>query len=191
MTLVASWVDTLPKDGTFCAVSGNLGTSETETPNHAICAPYFDGTALDRYGIIDGERALVFNTEIHRKYPYPTFPNEKFMTEAVAWNRMAADGYKIRFFNDIIWVYEYKEDGLTKAGSSLFVNNPKGYGLWLREKAKFQGSGIAERLRMYYTFTCDLSLQHTSRQIASFIGAPYPLISVINTFHKLIHLFRK
>ena len=34
------------------------------------------------------------------------------MTEAVAWNRMAADGWKIRFYNEILTIYEYQPDGL-------------------------------------------------------------------------------
>ena len=44
------------------------------------------------------------------------------MTEAVIYNRMANDGYKMRFYNDIVWIYEYRSDGLTKAGNSLFVS---------------------------------------------------------------------
>ena len=34
-------------------------------------------------------------------------------------------------------IYEYQEDGLTQAGSRLFLDNPRGYGLLLREKAEF------------------------------------------------------
>ena len=105
------------------------------------------------------------------------------MTEAVAWNRMAADGYKMRFYNDIIWIYEYKEDGLTKAGSRLFLNNPRGYGLWLREKAAFEQQGFVQRLRMVYTFTCDLAELHDVHTIAESIGAPAPLIAVMKAAH--------
>ena len=110
------------------------------------------------------------------------------MTEAVAWNRMAADGYQMRFYNDIIWIYEYKEDGLTKAGSKLFLNNPGGYGLWLREKALFTNEKL---LKTYYTFTCDMAAQYTARQIAQYIGAPRGVIACIYGFRKLVNLVRK
>ena len=113
------------------------------------------------------------------------------MTEAVAWNRMAHDGYKMRFYNDIIWVYEYKEDGLTKAGSSVFLNNPKGYGLWLREKAEFENVGLKNKLKMYYTFTCDLSDRLSTREIARCIGANPLLISVFDRIHKVKQMIRK
>ena len=126
---VAKWESQLGDKTEFCGFAGNLGISESETPNTIFEGEYFEGTALDRYGKIDGERAIVFYTEIHKKYKYPVFQTEKFMTEAVVYNRMAHDGYKMRFYNDIIWIYEYKEDGLTKAGNKLFINNPYGYGL--------------------------------------------------------------
>lgn len=74
------------------------------------------------------------------------------MTEAVIYNRMANDGYKMRFYNDIVWIYEYRSDGLTKAGNSLFLNNPRGYGLWLKEKALFMNFSLIKRIKMYYTF---------------------------------------
>ena len=188
---IINWEAELPCTEKYCGLAGNLGTSERFTPNRIFDGGYWDGTALDRYGIVDGERAMVFYTDVHRQYRYPIFPGEKFMTEAVTWNRMANDGYRMRFYNDIIWVYEYKEDGLTKAGSSLFLNNPKGYGLMLREKAAFLHWQFGKVIRMWYTFTCDLSLQYSSHNISQYIHAPYPLISFINTLHKIIHFIRK
>ena len=188
---IICWEAELPSSGKYCGLAGNLGTSEKTTPNRLFDGGFWDGTALDRYGIVDGERAMVFYTDVHRQYRYPVFPGEKFLTEAVTWNRMANDGYRMRFYNDIIWVYEYKEDGLTKAGSSLFLNNPIGYGLVLREKAAFLRWSFGKLLRMWYTFTCDLSLQYSSREISQYIGAPYPLITLINTLHKIIHFIRK
>lgn len=176
---VVRWEQQLPDNGQFCGVAGNLGTSEEDTPNTRFPEEYYEGTLLDRYHKVDGERAIVFYTSIHRKYKYPEFPGERFMTEAVVYNRMAHDGYKMRFYNDIIWIYEYKEDGLTKAGQSIFINNPRGYGLWLKEKAQFEHKSIVDKLKMYYTFTCDLEKQYDSKLIARSIGAPSWLIRLI------------
>lgn len=138
---VISWERVLPSENKYCGVAGNLGTSVDKTTNRLFKNDFYEGDLLDRYKNVDGERAIVFYTEIHRKYKYPEFQGENFITEAVAWNRMAHDGYKMRFYNDIIWIYEYREDGLTKAGNRLFLNNPCGYGLWLREKLNFCGGG--------------------------------------------------
>lgn len=176
---IIKWESELPKDKKFCGVAGNLGTSTTHTPNTIFPEDYIDGTAMDRYKTIDGERALAFYTNVHRKYMYPIFEEEKFMTEAVAWNRMANDGYSIRYFNDIIWIYEYKEDGLTKAGKSVFFNNPRGYGLWLSEKSAFAKDGILKKIRMIYSFVCDLSDMYNAKMIAKCINAPLLLIKLL------------
>lgn len=186
-----SWISELPAGEKFCGVVGNRGFSPEVTPNQFAQEPFYEGTFFDRYKNVDGERDCIFFTDIHRKYKYPVFPGEKFMTEAVVWNRMAHDGYKVRYYSDIIWIYEYKEDGLTMAGSELFLKNPQGYGLWLREKAQFEHAGLCERLKLYYTFTCDLSNRIPSKEIAQCIDAPYLLIAAINAAHKLIHKIRE
>ncbi len=183
---IVGWESQLDNKDNFCGLAGNLGTSKDYTPNTVFEGDFYDGSAFARYGKIDGERAMVFYTHVHRNYKYPLFKNEKFMTEAVAWNRMAHDGYKMRFYNDIIWIYEYKEDGLTKAGSKMFINNPYGYGLWLREKSKFMGENFFDRLKLYYTFTCDLSGKYDVNLISKAIGAPKFLISIIKFVRKII-----
>lgn len=70
---VLLWESELPKEQKFCGFAGNLGTSATETPNRIFEAPYLDGTALDRYGLVDGERAMVFYTDIHFRLKYTVF----------------------------------------------------------------------------------------------------------------------
>lgn len=192
---VAKWEESLSKNGKYCGVAGNLGTSATETPNTPWTEEYRDANFLERYPEytnkpIDGERAWVFYTEIERKYKYPEFEGEVFMTEAVTWNRMAKDGYIMRFYNDIIWVYEYQNDGLTKSGSTLFVRNPMGYGLWLREKQRFINNRLSSRLRLYYTFTCDLMPYHSYEVIAKAIGTNKLVIWLCAGAHKMLNLTR-
>lgn len=195
---VVSWFEEINPDGEIKGIVANRGYSPTETVNYLFEEVYLDKTLLDIYTlkraekqVFDGERAFVFYTDFHKKYMYPEFEGENFMGEAVTWNRMAHDGFKMRFYNDIIWVFEYKDDGLTRAGSSIFLKNPKGYGLMLKEKAEFLGWSKKQILKMWYTFTCDLSLLYTSKEIAGFVGAPYLLIAAINTTHKFIHLIRR
>lgn len=181
------WIHSLPADEKYCGVAGNLGTKTNYTPNTIFSEPYLDGTALDRYKNVDGERAMVFFAEIHRKYKYPTFEGEKFITEAVTWNRMAADGYKMRFYNDIIWIYKYMEDGLTAAGNTLFLNNPHGYGLWLRERAEFENWSILRKLKLVYGFTCELYKLFDVDTIAECINTHTLMIRFCILFHKLKH----
>ncbi len=188
---ILSWEAALPRDGKFCAVAGNLGTGRQETPNALLPEPYFDGNAFDRYGVVEGERALAFYTEIHRAYPYPECPGEKFMTEAVVWNRMAHDGYRIRFYNDIIWIYEYKSDGLTNAGYRLFLENPQGTGIFFREKADFLRYSWRNRVGMWYGFATDNFSRCTDDQIAEYIQMPRWLVGPVRVLHGAVQIIKK
>lgn len=188
---IIAWEEALPKDQKYCGFAGNLGTAPEVTPNKPLPGPYFDGTAFDRYGIVEGERASVFYTEIHRGYLYPEYPGEKFMTEAVTWNRMANDGFRMRFFNDIICIYEYRADGLTRAGYDLFLKNPRGTALFFREKAVFFHYPLKTKLGMWYGFTCDAMDSCTNAQIAEFIDMPLWLVEPMKQLHYLIKFIRR
>lgn len=188
---ILRWEAALPRDQKFCAVAGNLGTAPDVTPNTPLPGEYYDGNAFDRYGIVEGERALAFYTRVHRQYLYPDCPGEKFMTEAVTWNRMANDGYKIRFHNDIIWIYEYKEDGLTNAGYRLFLENPQGTGIFFREKAKFLHYSFWGVLGMWYGFATDARNRCTRDQIAEYIAMPHWLVDPMLWLHSAIQFIKK
>lgn len=192
---VIRWERTLPGDEKFCGVVGNLGTSADETPNTRFDGDYRDASLLERYADysdhpVDGERAPVFYTDIQKRYKYPEFEGEKFMTPAVTWNRMAHDGYKVRIFNDIIWIYEYQADGITAQGNMNFLKNPQGDGLWSREKADFIGYGLKRKIKMWYSFYCehtfcDPAYRLTKKQCARYIGAPYALIWLLSLYKRI------
>ena len=188
---VIQWDGELPADGHFCGYVGNRGITPTQTPNRLFPGGYLDGTALNRYDQVDGERAFVFYTEIHRKYLYPEFPGEKFLTEAVTWDLMAHDGYKMRFYNDIIWIWEYKDDGLTRAGYRVFLENPQGTGLFFRQKAEFLHYSLWNKLTLWYGYATDAMDRCTDEQIASYIGMPKALVPPCRWLHGLVQILKK
>lgn len=186
---IVMWESMLPANMSFCGVAGNMGVSETKSINHEYISAFHDGTLLDSFNY-NGERVIAFYTDIYRQYSFPVFPEEKFMTEAIVYNRMAHDGYKMRFYNDIICVYEYRDDGLTKAGNRLFLQNPQGYGLWLREKEEFMRASLKSRFRLWYTYYCEMTFceeqyRLTKKQCAEYIGAPLWAMYASAVLHKL------
>ena len=188
---VIRWDGELPADGHFCGYAGNMGTALGVTTNRLFPGDYLDGTALDRYDRVDGERAFVFYTEIHRKYLYPEFPGEKFLTEAVTWDLMAHDGYKMRFYNDIIRIWEYKDDGLTQAGYRVFLENPQGTGLFFRQKAEFLHYSLWNKLTLWYGNATDAMDRCTDEQIARYIGMPQILVPPCRWLHGLVQILKK
>lgn len=198
---VAYWESTIAGKPMFMGVVGNRGTTETYSPNRPLGAPYKDGNVFERYPeytdeVIDGEHAGVWYTAVHRKYKYPEFEGENFMTPCIAWNRMAHDGYRVRVFDEIIWVCNYLQDGLTMQGNMRFIKNPQGAGLCLKEKAAFLHFSLLEKIKMWYTFYCDHTFcdpqyRLTKKQCARYIGAPVCMIYASAALHGLLHVFKK
>lgn len=86
---------------------------------------------------ISGDKADIYFTEIIKKYPFPAYENENFIPESVVWNVIAEDGFKLRYFNEIVYYCEYLPDGLSAMGDRKIVENPKGYGLYLQQAIKY------------------------------------------------------
>ncbi len=73
-----------------------------------------------------GDNAEVWVTAILRQHPFPEFPGERFMSESVVWHAMSRAGHQMIFIPRGIYLCEYREDGLTKAGRKLRLLCPCG-----------------------------------------------------------------
>ena len=134
---ILKWEQSISLKDNFAGVSGNCGYSANQLIGETFEGDYIDATALEREKLrIFGDKAEVYYTDVIKRYPFPVFENERFLTESIVWNRMAEDGYKIRWFNKIIYIAEYRDDGLTKHYDQLLANNPQGYALDVKERIR-------------------------------------------------------
>lgn len=113
---------------------------------------YLDITNIDRakYGLL-GDRAEVYYTDILKKYPFPVFENENFISEAVVWNRIAHDKYKLRFVNDVIYYCEYLETGLSKNIQNVFLKNWKGYTFYVNQELMYR-TQFVKKLSLLFAY---------------------------------------
>ena len=72
-----------------------------------------------------GDMCEIFKTEVLKKYPFPVFNNERFLSETLIWNKIALD-YNTVYINKPIYVASYLNDGLSKNYLKLVYNNPIG-----------------------------------------------------------------
>lgn len=99
---------------------------------------YVDATNLQRaYYDLDADMCEAYKTDVFKKYPMPAWPGEKFAPEQIALNEIALDGYLLRWHQDIIYLCDYLEDGLTKNSAWLVKNNPMGYAMMYAHKLKY------------------------------------------------------
>lgn len=99
---------------------------------------YIDATNLERgrYGLW-GDKAEVYKTNVLKKYPFPEFENENFLSEEIVWNKIAKVGMKIRWYNKNLYYCEYLEDGLTSQGMDKLLKNPKGWAALISDAKEY------------------------------------------------------
>lgn len=190
-------VDSIPSDmiSQFAGVCGCRGYSES-----VLIGTTFDGQVIDctslnrsRHGIT-GDKAEVFFTHILKKYPFPEYEGEKFVTECVVWDTIAEAGYVLRYFNQIIYLCKYLEDGLTHQGLDLYYRNPQGYGHYLRmcrgNKKFTRGESAYYDAECYYHWKDTMSVN----EIAELIGTNIIwllVISYLTAFRKWLSKAKK
>ena len=100
------------------------------TVEEPICHVAHPGIPVDtlkepRIGTAGRDCCDTFRTELFTKYRFPEFEGEKFIGEGAAFFPMELESEGV-YFNEVIYLCSYREDGLTKAGKKMRVANPLG-----------------------------------------------------------------
>lgn len=72
---------------------------------------------------VTGDLSEVFRTDVMREFPFPEIEGEKFCPEVLVWNRIARK-YKLRYFNEAIYIAEYQPEGLTARIVEIRMKSP-------------------------------------------------------------------
>jgi glycosyltransferase involved in cell wall biosynthesis len=75
---------------------------------------------------IKGDKAEIYKTKVVQDNPFPLIEGERFCPESLIFYRLANQEYKLRFFNEDIYVCEYLEGGLTRSSFGTIKNGPIG-----------------------------------------------------------------
>lgn len=75
---------------------------------------------------IKGDKAEIYLTSVLKRFPFPVFEDERFLSEAIVWNSISSAGNKLVFIDKGIYICEYLRDGLTSNARRLQLKNPKG-----------------------------------------------------------------
>ena len=147
------WFSNLKDDKKYCGVAGNRGYRNGKIIGSTFSGNVISCSAIERNKYnIKGDKFEVYYTNILKKYPFPEFEGEKFLSEIIVWTRMAKDGYIIEWHNDIIYLCEYLNDGLTTNNYKLLRNNPKGYALRIKEQVLYANISFKQKLGYYSTY---------------------------------------
>lgn len=94
----------------------------------------FDSNHFDIYYKynVKGDKGIMFRTNVIKQYKFPRINNEKFITEALIYHRIAKK-YITRYINEVLEIKEYRDDGLSKKYIKLLVNNPNSASIYYKE----------------------------------------------------------
>lgn len=152
--VIGKWWKDIKEDESYAGISGLKGNKKGEviggTP---LFETYIDVTNMERkrYGLL-GDKAEIYKTSVLKKYPFPELPGENFLTESVVWDKIAYDGLKIRWFNRVIYICEYREDGLSNHYGELLTRNPMGWGISIQQTCHFYNLTAEERFKQYFAY---------------------------------------
>ena len=95
-----------------------------------------------------GEKAIVFLSEIRKKYKHKLEKNERFITEARMYHEIDLT-YKMICINSPIMICQYQENGYTKNIRKQFKENPYGYYEYFKEILERDMQGVTFNKRLY------------------------------------------
>lgn len=183
---INQWVATLDNSHKWAGISGLKGFSKDSVVGQRNEATYVDAKNSERRKRnLLGDKAEVYFTEVLKKYPFPEIPGEKFISEEIVWNTIARDGYYLRWFNEIIYICDYLEGGLSK-DNDKDKRNPQGRLLWAKGqletfpnswKDRFLAIGIyrhaVSEVKSISQTAIELSVSRTSVILASMLLSLY------------------
>lgn len=146
-----------------------------------VCRAVHPGVPVDtlkepRIGSIGRDCCDTFRSELFKKYSFPEFEGERFIGEGSGFFPMELESLGV-YYNEVIYLCSYREDGLTKAGRRMRILNPRG-GMYNSKTYMHPRLPLKTRLKKGILYSC----------YAKFAGVgftellrenPYKLLTVI------------
>lgn len=147
------WESTIGGNQGFCGISGLKGKTASNYIGSTFTGEYCDlhYSERPRFNIL-GDKSEAFYTSTLKEFPFREFDNENFLTEATVWLPMGQK-YKIRYFNEIIYIADYLADGLSMNSNKLVWNNPKGSAYYIQLQNIYLKYNLKSRLAAYYYYS--------------------------------------
>lgn len=190
---VARWRLSLRAPSGYAGVAGLKAYSTGIIVGKTFTGTSFvDATSLQRatHGIV-GDKAEVFFTDVLRVNKFPVFIGENFVSEAVVWNRIAYQGLKIRWFNETIYICDYRPDGLTSLGYQKYLENWNGYTLYVEQEFHYRKKFLKKVSLLLFYAWLSKKKELGIRESANSIGCKPFTIAVAYAFSPVYQAVRR
>lgn len=169
----------LPSDRNIIGISGLKGDVSGKPLGNGPKIgenEWVDATNLERAKYdLSADMAECFFTEKLKSYPFSVWEGESFTPEAVVWDRMALDGYRLRWYGKVIYHCEYQPDGLTNSSWRLLRDNPMGYAMLFNTKLE-SAKDIRRKIELIIHF---ISCCCLAREYGYVLKCIHPVFAVL------------
>lgn len=166
---ILNWRKSLDTTRKWAGLAGLKGRNDTYAiGQYPIGHSFVDAKNTERrQKNLLGDKAEIYFTEILKKYPFPEIDGENFISEEIVWNSIAHDDYYLRWFSSIIYICEYREDGLTYNRLEIEKKNPQGLLLWAKNQLRVFQNNHKEKIFTIYNYYQALKEQKNFSQISN------------------------
>lgn len=168
---INQWVKILDDSHKWAGIAGLKGQTKNRVlGQHNSSSKFIDAKNNERRKCkLLGDKAEIYFTDVLKKYPFPEISGENFISEELVWNAIARDGYYLRWFNEIIYICDYLEGGLTK-NNTKDKCNPQGRLLWAKGQLETYPNSWRDRflaIGIYRHAVCELkSISQTAKELS-------------------------
>lgn len=127
-----------------------IAAYKTDMSGKMLCGEFHDTDIYTTYSEMfgkyncRGEYTFIYPTQFAKKFPFPVFDGEKFVTESVIYDRLDSV-CRLKLLPYALTVCEYQADGYSSSQNQLMKNNPAGYCLYFMQRIDL-AQGFKERL---------------------------------------------
>lgn len=188
---INQWIATLDGSHKWAGIAGLRGLTKNRVLGQRnTSSKFIDAKNSDRrkYNLL-GDKAEVYFTDVLKQHPFPEIPGENFISEEIVWNAIARDGYYLRWFNEIIYICDYLDGGLTK-DNSKDKNNPQGRLLWAKGQLETFPNSCRDRFLAIGIYRHAVAEMRSMNQTAKELGVSKTSVFLASTLLSLYnHLF--
>ena len=188
---INQWVADLDDSHKWAGIAGLRGFSKKKVIGQHNVALYTDAKNNERrkYNLL-GDKAEIYFTNVLKQHPFPEIPGENFISEEIVWNAIARDGYYLRWFNEVIYICNYLEGGLTK-DNAKDKNNPQGRLLWAKGQLETFPNSWRERLLAIGIYRHAVNDTESINETAAKLGTSKTSVLVATLLLSLYNFFSK
>lgn len=125
LELINHYYQQVKDDPSFGGVCGYMAHHDGTIIGRGCDVPVLDANSIEmRYKYnIQGDMLEVYRTSVMREIPFPETEGEKFVPEALVWNRIAQK-YRLRVFHEVVYYRDYLDGGLTDKIVKIRMTSP-------------------------------------------------------------------